>query len=521
MIVVAALAAWLVLRSCLPEKPATVTAAKPVREEFHASKPLRVVVLSPTHAADQAATTTDTKERTNEWLERELRYLLIRGRMRVAPMGTRSDADAGVHSNTHANSQGNLPSGTQPAAPFTLQIELPADGQSTAKATLLAPDATVSRETAIAVNSKDRLALVQSIARQLPEFLGAVQSTADWGSYIGVDDPVLYENFIRSASELLGSHGQGFTQPAAADRSRAVQRLESLARKLPQSARVWSLLSLGYLSLGGQDQASLAHIAESRAERALELDPAQADARSALGLVRLRRGEWAAAMEYFNAALALDANAVSALEGSACLLIDVGHAHAALPIAQRAVALQPANAGASACLVYAQLATDTAVDKIETSQLSSTRIKALATVLSGDPASAQREIQEAKDDRANTWMEPLLLAASDRHRRSEAMRAITLAASSGAIDASTEILSGAALRQADFVFNRMLRLGKQNQPVPLRILWLPHAAFLRTNRSFEDIVSAAGLLPFWQDHGTPDVCAKEPQVYGCKLGKGP
>jgi tetratricopeptide (TPR) repeat protein len=496
LVIVAALAGWLGLRSCMPQKPATVTEPKAPREEFHASKPLRVVVRSAAASPDQTNAAADA----DEWLDRELRNLLIRGRMQVAPIVP------------------SLPDGKP--NPFTLQIELPADGQSAAKITLLAPGGEVSRQTEVALGAKDRLALILELAKQLPDFLGAANTGADWGQFVGMTDAAMYENFIRSSSELLGSHGHGFTQPTAADRSRAVQRLEAITRKAPQTARAWSLLSIGYLNLGGQDQASLTRIAESSAERALALDPAQADAQSALGLVRMRRGEWGAATEYFDAALALDANAIAALEGSACLLMDVGQPRAAAPVAQRAVALQPDNVGANTCLAYAQLATDSASDATDHDPLPVARVKALAAVLSGDNAAAQRNLGSAAvDQRDSEWMDPLLRATTDRHQRSEAVRAITLAASNGSIDASTEILGGAALHQSDFVFNRMLRLHKQNQPVPLRILWLPQTAFLRTHRGFEDIVSAAGLLPFWQDHGPPDVCAKEREIYGCKLGK--
>ena len=108
-------------------------------------------------------------------------------------------------------------------------------------------------------------------------------------------------------------------------------------------------------------------------------------------------------------------------------------------------------------------------------------------------------------------------AAQDKRETSQALQAITRAASDHTIDPITEVLCGAALRQSDFVFNRMLRLQKQKEPVPLRLLWLPRTDFLRQSPRFEQIVSAAGLLPFWQDHGLPDVCKNEPAVYGCKI----
>jgi Flp pilus assembly protein TadD len=304
-----------------------------------------------------------------------------------------------------------------------------------------------------------------------------------------------------------------------------VERLESLTRKQRRFARAWSLLSVGYLSLGGKDETSLTQIAEAAAERAIALDPALADAQSALGLVRLRRGEWVAAMEHFEAALALDANEIPALEGSACLLMEVGHTAAALPVAQRAVALQPGNIGANECLAFARLATGTPTPRTQDAPgkpepLQVARVTVLGALLSSDAATAQQTLRDVMNTATTAvWIEPLLQAAANPRKTSEALRAITRAASDDAIDPATEVVCGAALRQSDFVFNRMLRLHKQNEPVPLRVLWLPQTAFLRQHPRFEEIVSAEGLLPFWQDHGLPDVCATEPGIYGCKLGK--
>lgn len=494
LILVALLAAWLLLRSCAPEERPVTPAPVPVREEFHASKPLQVLVTS---AGEDSA-----------WLERELRYLLIRGKMRVAPIGT----------------------GTRKT--FTLRIELPASPGTAAKLILLAPDGIAARESEIDFGkqgeSLTQLAIVRTFAEKLPEFLGAAHTSTDWSTFIGTDNNSAYDNFLQSSNELLGAAGRGFTRPSIADNSPAIERLESLTHKHRRFARAWSLLSAGYLSLGGDDEASLTQIAESAAERALALDPALADAQSALGLVRLRRGEWVAAMEHFDAALALDANEIPALEGSACLLMDVGHAAAALPVAQRAVVLQAGNVGANECLAFAQLAAGTTTAHTEVNDdskptrqpLEVAQVRALGALLSGDPEAAQRWLLNTVSMRnAATWVDPLLQAATNRRKTSEALRAITRAASDGIIDPVTEVICGAALRQSDFVFNRMLRLHKQNESVPLRILWLPQTDFLRKNSRFEEIVSAEALLPFWQDHGLPDVCAAEPAIYGCKLAK--
>ena len=76
------------------------------------------------------------------------------------------------------------------------------------------------------------------------------------------------------------------------------------------------------------------------------------------------------------------------------------------------------------------------------------------------------------------------------------------------------------LKQGDFVLNRMARLQRHDAHTPLRILWLPQAAFLRRHPRFEGVIGAAGLPAFWQEHGAPDICAAEPRVYGCAAARG-
>jgi hypothetical protein len=73
------------------------------------------------------------------------------------------------------------------------------------------------------------------------------------------------------------------------------------------------------------------------------------------------------------------------------------------------------------------------------------------------------------------------------------------------------------LKQPDFVFNRMSRLQRQGERLPLRVLWMPQTGFLRQHSRFEQIVGAAGLTAFWQEQGRPDICAEEAALYGCKL----
>jgi hypothetical protein len=485
VIVLALVAGALVLRSCTPDKPAPTAPVLPPRETFHASKPVQVDVV-PTPGAN-----------THEWLARELRFVLGRGKMRVASRGT---ADLKT---------------------FVLRIELPGEKPTTATLSLIAPDGQVERQLDVPVSSEDRLATVQSLARKLPAFLGAATTATDWSVFPGTTESAAYEGFLQASSALLDSKAKGFTQPQhSRELSRSIEQLEALTRKYSQFARAQGLLAIAYLGLGGSDQPSLTQIADSTAKRALTLDDALADAHGAMGLARLRRGEWIAARERFDAALEIDANSIPALEGLACLLTEVGHSAAALPIAKHAVAMQAGNVGAHECLAYAQIAAGPGAEPRDipsemSKELAVAQVAALSAMLSGDTASAEHTLANATG--AADWVKPLTQAVNNKKAIPEALRAITRAAGDGEIDATTEVMAGAALRQPDFVFNRMTRLEKQSQAVPLQLLWLPQTDFLRRNRRFEQLVTAVDLASYWQENGRPEICEKEPQIYGCSL----
>jgi tetratricopeptide (TPR) repeat protein len=478
LVVLALLAASLLAWWLKPVPPPAPPPPPSAREVFHSSKPLRIEVASSRPPAETA------------WLDHELRHLLNRGRMRVAAID-----DAG--------------------AAFTLRVSLDADAKRPTLA-LLAPDGVVERQEELQLPQEHRLATISALAQRLPQFLGAQGGSSNWAMLIGTDDANAYDAYLADALELLGPAGQGLTRPAASQSARIVERLEALARHQPRFSRARAALAIAYLSLSGKDQASLAQLAKTSAERALAADDEIAEAHAALGLVHLRRADWTAAREQFDRALALDANSAAALEGFGCLLVDAGRYAAAQPLIEHAVQLQTRNVGALECLAYLDAAAGKPVggDKPPPEVA---RVQALAAILADDVDSARRVLQgSASDEDFREWAEPLLQAATDRARTPDALQSITRAASDGRIDAATEILCGTALRRAEFVFNRMARLQRDHDPVPLRMLWMPQTAFLRRHARFEQVVGTAGLPAFWQEYGPPDTCKADPKTYGCK-----
>lgn len=472
------------LASCTPEPPPAPPPPEPAREVFHASKPLRLAVV-----------TTETSVEPHEvtWLERELRHLLLHGQMRLISNPARDPA-------------------------FVLRITMSADGKQ-AKLQLIAPDDVIERERELELGT-DQLATMQKLAAALPRFLDVPAIARDWTAFIGTDDARAYELYLRTADGLFGASAQGVTRPVSGRAaSRAVARLESLTRAQPKFARAWAALAMAYLSLGGKDIPSLTELAKSSAERALVLDDELAEAHAALGIVDLRRNEWIAAHERLERALEIDSRFAAAAEGMACLYADAGLFERSLSHARFAVSLQPRNTGALECLTYAEIGSGVAPDAEDFVPIASVaRVRALAAFLQGDSRAAERLLRRTMP-RAEfeIWAGPTLQAASNRKMIPEALKAITRAANDGYIDAATEILCGAALKQPEFVFNRIARLAREESHAPLRVLWLPNADFLRNHPRFEDAISAAGLTSFWHGNGPPDICAREANVYGCNL----
>ena len=490
LVLLAALLVWLAVSHLVPEPPEPTPVPVPIREAFHPTKPLRIEVVSPASA--------QSEDITAIWLTRELHHLLARGKMKLAsPTGSPSDSES-------------------TGKPFTLRVELKDNGH--ADISLVAPDGIVDKRETFELSGESQLATMHTYAQRLPAFLNAPSGTSDWTASLGTSEASAYEAFLNSGNEIYGRNASGFTSPPhlGTEAASQVERLEKLSRRHRDFARARALLALGYLSVGGEDQASLTKLAETAAERALTSDAEIADARAALGIVRLRRMEWTAAQEHFEAALAIDPNSLPALEGLSCLLMDVGQARAALPIAVHVTRLQPGNRGGRQCATYASLASGSPVGGDSNLPVDVARIYAAISLLAGDRPNAEALLR-ANDGTSEELTRSIVDASATKEGIPEALQVVTRSADEEAINAEAEILFGAALRRPDFVFNRMLRLAKQNEAVPLRVLWLPQTDFLRKHRRFKEVVSAATLTTYWQDHGLPDICASEPKVHGCAL----
>jgi adenylate cyclase len=124
----------------------------------------------------------------------------------------------------------------------------------------------------------------------------------------------------------------------------AIEHFENAVRVDPGFAPAYAGLALAQITLTGYDGSTLAVMlprARAAALRALELDPAQADAHAALGLVGRRENDWGTAERNLRAALKLNPNHVTAHHWLSQHLLSMGRFDEAQALARRALELDP------------------------------------------------------------------------------------------------------------------------------------------------------------------------------------
>lgn len=476
LLILAGLGAWIWNRSFGPAPPA------PGPQESVASLYSRALLKV---EADVPGDADETR-----WLEGELRYLLTRGHVAMAKPQGPYDAEDG-------------------ATLFMLRVTGPDDPSQPLTLSLIAPSGSQVRTTVVPA-AASRLGRMEAVAAALAPLLPRGDTGVEFPAFLGTTAAEAYETLAQVQMHATGNGELLQSQIAASDTP--IDQLETLTREYPDFARAWSELALLYLRIEGKDAASLTAIAERAAQRALALDPMLADAHAVLGIARQRRGEWLTADTSLAAALALDPAAPAALEAFSCLLVDVGRVRYAKLIGEQAVAVSPGSEQAAECLGFARLALGEPAVPTETTSLSARRPRALMALLSSKPDAARELLAPPGEapDRFNSWFAVIAHAIERPEERPAALQAITRAASDAVLDPATEILYGVALRQPDFVFNRLQRLKAQREETPTRMLWVKDAAFLQEHPRFAATTRLLGLGAYWKERERPDFCREEP-----------
>jgi TolB-like protein/DNA-binding winged helix-turn-helix (wHTH) protein/Tfp pilus assembly protein PilF len=134
------------------------------------------------------------------------------------------------------------------------------------------------------------------------------------------------------------------------DRDRSIDLYQQAVVLEPGCARAWAWLSTGYgvqTAEGWAEPESGYQHARDAAERALRLDPLEADAHAALAYVEeYRDWNWSGAQGELQRARALNAGDVRVLNMSGHLAMDMGQIETAIAFYRRAVAADPLSPGA-------------------------------------------------------------------------------------------------------------------------------------------------------------------------------
>ena len=151
----------------------------------------------------------------------------------------------------------------------------------------------------------------------------------------GTHDARAHELYLRGLT-LLAARGLGLRD--AADAFRQAVAID------PTYAQAWASLAQAQVLVHNwhfDSEGTAMHEADSAVQRALELDPDNATAHVALGIIHDERWEWADADREFRHALELAPGDAEALDQYAQFLHDTGNTQAALPVIERANRLDP------------------------------------------------------------------------------------------------------------------------------------------------------------------------------------
>jgi eukaryotic-like serine/threonine-protein kinase len=134
-----------------------------------------------------------------------------------------------------------------------------------------------------------------------------------------------------------------------------VELLRQAHTRAPDDTRIAGTYALAAARVltGGPDYQTVTNAARALAERTLERDPEQSDARVALSFCHLNDAEAAAAAVQLKKALALAPNSVEALDAFGRMLVEIGRMDRGIAVLSRALAVDPNMAQARQTIVRA------------------------------------------------------------------------------------------------------------------------------------------------------------------------
>jgi class 3 adenylate cyclase/TolB-like protein/Tfp pilus assembly protein PilF len=176
----------------------------------------------------------------------------------------------------------------------------------------------------------------EQVAAQVVGWRGAIfQAEVKARRQIRPQDMTLYDTYLRAAEAL-----QQFTEDSVAE---AIPLLESVVKEDPQFASGWLSLASAYAvstDFGADTEIVLPKALEA-VQRALELDPMDADAHAQLGQILGTQGDLKRAEAEFETALSLNPGSADVMSTYITFASTLGHPERGAELADRAIRLDP------------------------------------------------------------------------------------------------------------------------------------------------------------------------------------
>jgi tetratricopeptide (TPR) repeat protein len=280
----------------------------------------------------------------------------------------------------------------------------------------------------------------------------------------------------------------------------------------PDYAPAWAALAITADVLDDNEAAT------GYAQRALQLDPDNVDALTALGGVYRDTYLWAQAAATLERALAIDPDSAELLEDYGEFLGRTGRMDKLMEVTARGYAVDPYLSPLVEVYSYALMAnghTDQAIDILRQTIArggADWLVDALATayLAKGDGPGLREVIAAAPIPQAEKTPALDALDRPDDSARVEALRSLMVAqwANAGYAKIIFPELVLLYLGRPDLVIENYRELMKRGNRVLEDPLFTPAYAALRANPDFPELLELAGLPDYWDQSGWPEFCKR-------------
>ena len=325
-------------------------------------------------------------------------------------------------------------------------------------------------------------------------------------------DTTAYDEFLR-AKALWWERGR----PQMLESSGILERV---VVRVPDYAPAWSQLALAYVDIPSFEPAFYSGVldgwrsvmdsalqkSETAAQRALQLDPKNADAWLVLAKIQLSQNKYARADELNARALALDPDDADALINRNQLLHDMGYLKEALVLSQRAVVLEPYVTAFKLRLALDLWLNGRSGESIGILQplVADGKTPFAAWALARIYAE-QGRFDEAADallkTPKGTFLPGTVETAVQLMRGAPASKRPDEIADLGALDWAYFFV-GAPDHALDWN-EHVQKIGYWAMVWPF---WGEHYASLRKTDQFKSYLRSLGFVEYWRQHGWPDLC---------------